>query len=160
MKDYEDFKKEYSIKQKQFNLPDLDELQIMFNSCVGEWPKNLILYDLMKGMSRRINYMALMMETIVSGQIRHAALYEIKMLTLDDRRRFRDMWGKLQSKIWLLNKSVGSDEKCVAEAIKNIHNFWKTEFMPFSDMYFEVLEKRWANEKIKNPKDVDLSYYE
>lgn len=160
MSSYQEYKKTYEDRQKRYNLPALDDMQIWFNISDFAYPEHLVLWDIAQGVSHHYNLISLILESLVTGQIRYAALYEMKKLSVDERKEINNMWGQVQSFLWKFNKiNLLRDESKVAALIADGANFWVNTYVPFANKYYNLLERVWISEEQKE-KTAQFSYYE
>ena len=82
MHSYQEYRKAYDDRRKRYGLPTLDDVQISFNISDFAYPEHLILWDVAQGISHHYNLLSLILESLVTGQVRYAALYEMKKLTV------------------------------------------------------------------------------
>lgn len=161
MPSYQDYKKAYEERRKKYSLPTLDEVQIWFNISDFAYPEHLILWDVGQGISHHYNLISLILESLVTGQIRYAALYEMKKLSVEDRKEINNMWASVQSMLWKFNKiNLMKEEQKIAALIAEGSNFWVHTYMPFASKFYPLLERVWISDEEKEKTVQQFSYYE
>ena len=160
MHSYQEYRKAYDDRRKRYGLPTLDDVQISFNISDFAYPEHLILWDVAQGISHHYNLLSLILESLVTGQVRYAALYEMKKLTVEERKEINNMWASVQSFLWKFNKiNLTKDESRVADLILEGHKFWSTIYVPFASKYYSILETIWVSDERKE-KQAQFTYYE
>lgn len=160
MLEYQDYEREYEKKQATYSLPNLDDLQIHYNISAFAYPPRLILWDVVQCMNHHLTFTSMNLESLIHGQGRLGALYELKHLGKQEREDIHKMWSLIQGKLWLITKSqITKEEHKIARIIQDVHAFWITTYVPFAQRYYTLFEKIWfAQEKRKLEKQPN--YYE
>ena len=160
MSSYPEYRKSYDERMRKYSLPPLDNIQTWFNISDFAYPEHLILWDIAQGISHHYNLLSMIVESLVTGQIRYAALYEMKKMSVAHRKDINNMWGLIQAMLWKLNKiNLVTDEAKVARLVNDACGFWQKEYMPFAAKYYPLLERVWTAEETKDAKN-QLNYYD
>ncbi len=157
---YDAAKEYYEGKRELYGLPSFEEISILFDVSNLSRPAKFIFYEIAQCMIQTVNSMLALLESIISG-VRLGSSFEYKMLSIHERESLKRMWFKLQSVMWKLHRvssSLDEEELCVA--LKEVYDFWVTEFIPFRDSFFKALEERWGRQKIKKSEQGSLDIYE
>ena len=140
-------KQDYSILEKEYNLPSFDELNEDFNiEKIAESETEILVREVRKFMGdKMLNYMRFIENLLNPVNVPMFIFSIIKLLDAEEKKGLSEIYKEFMKKeIQFIELDLEFNEKKEAEFIKNAYEFWqgiKKDILKIIDK----INKKWDN---------------